>query len=114
MNDKALTRRAFLLGTVGVVGAMVLPKVPVTAAGASIGGGILRTGLMQGGLMPTCPPSCSWVESLQWKLQDLVGVANTKLQSWVQDAIGKETYQLFASWFSDDTQSSDQSETPRV
>ena len=99
VDDKALSRRAFLLGAVAIAGATILPAPSKAVAGASISSGILRTGLMQGG---ACQPTSSAgaLLKLKWWLQDLEGSANTWLQSWVKDAVGKETYSLFESWFS--------------
>ena len=102
MGDNVLSRRAFLFGAVAVAGAVVLPAAPKAVVGASISGGILRTaGLAGFGSMPQdCPmPALAGpLQRLQWWLQDLAGSANTWLQGWIRDAVGKETYSTFESW----------------
>ena len=104
VDDKVLSRRALLFGAVAVAGAAILPVAPKAIAGASIGGGILRTGGVTGlGVMQSeclAPALAGPLLRLQWWLQDLSGTANTWLQGWVRDAVGKETYSLFESWFS--------------
>ena len=98
MDDKALTRRAFLLGVVAVAGATVLPAPVKAAGGASIAGGILRSGGVTGLAQYDVPVAAGWLNNLTWRLQDLAGTANTWLQGWVRDTVGKETYTMFEQW----------------
>ena len=102
MDDKVLTRRAFLLGAVAIVGATVLPTSAKAAGGASIAGGILRSGGVTGLAQYDVPVAASWLDSLTWRLQDLAATANTWLQGQVRAAVGKETYSMFSEWFGSD------------
>lgn len=109
MDDKALTRRAFLAGALGIAGATVLSAIPKASVGsASIAGGILRSGGMTGLAPYDVPVAAGWLDSLTWRLQDLASTANTWLQSQVQAAVGKETYSMFSEWFGSDDQKPDQ------
>ena len=101
VSDKALTRRAFLFGAVAVAGAVVLPAPAKAVGGASIAGGIIRSGGVVGLGMAQCDPvmpASSWLWQLQSYIQNLAGTANAWLQSWVRDAVGKETYGMFEQW----------------
>ena len=102
VNDKALTRRAFLLGAAAVAVAVVLPAPAKAVGGASIAGGILRSGVAGTGFVEGCPSlapaSPSWVWQLQGYIQNLAGTANAWLQGWIRNAVGKETYEMFEGW----------------
>ena len=101
MGDKALTRRAFLFGAVALAGAVILPVPAKAVGGASIAGGILRSSGATGLAQYDVPVAAGWLGSLNWRLQDLAATANTWLQNWIRDTVGKETCSLFDERFSD-------------
>lgn len=98
-TNKALSRRAFLLGAVAVVGAVVLPAPVKTASGATLVGGVLGPGVTLGRQPLCCPPNINPWWRLQYILNEFGQKANMWLQTWVKNTIEDETYKIFKSWF---------------